>query len=281
MPTYNIENKWGTDESPWHNGGVFVIGCRDSKPQNVVAVEVTSTDGGQTLVGTMTYAGEGPIGFRGTLAGNNNYVVENQWGGDSAPWHPGGTFVLGFREGQAVVSLSMKSTDGGKTFTGAMTYAGEGPIELRATEAGTNMAFETQNQWGGASAPWHTGGIFVLGGRQTQPLYSIDVRSNDGGNTLEGAITYAGEGPIGFRARLIGASNYVVENQWGGESAPWHPGGTWLIGYRAGNQLVQALSATPSGDGYSMSGTMTYAGEGPIGFKGSPLSMPKLEQPAS
>jgi lectin domain-containing protein len=35
--------------------------------QNPVALNVTSSDDGKTLTGAMTYAGEGPIGFNGTL----------------------------------------------------------------------------------------------------------------------------------------------------------------------------------------------------------------------
>lgn len=61
----------------------------------------------------MTYAGEGPIGFRATLSGNNTYQVENQWGGDSAPWHPGGNWILGSRQNQNVVALDINSDDGG------------------------------------------------------------------------------------------------------------------------------------------------------------------------
>ena len=97
----------------------------------MVAIESQSNDGGKTLNGTMTYNGEGPIGFKATLLGSNNYKVENQWGGSSAPWHPGGLWLIGDRENQNVVALSVKSDDGGKTLHGTMTYAGEGPIGFK------------------------------------------------------------------------------------------------------------------------------------------------------
>src|SRR5204862_8299140 len=109
--TYHVQNQWGGDGAPWNEGGKWVIGGRGD--QNVGAVDVVSGDGGTTLTGTMTYAGEGPIGFRGTLLGSNNYEVQNQWGGDSAPWHPGGVFVLGYRIGQNVVAITVDSPDGG------------------------------------------------------------------------------------------------------------------------------------------------------------------------
>jgi hypothetical protein len=77
-------------------------------------------------------------------------------------------------------------------------------------------------------------------------------------------MTYSGEGSIGLRGVLIMANTYEVENQWGGSSAPWHPGGQWVIGCR-GSQGVVAVKA--KGDESGLEGTMTYAGEGPIGLK--------------
>jgi hypothetical protein len=265
VATYYVENQWGGNSAPWNKGGVYVLGGRDSKPQNVIALDVASSDGGKTLVGTMTYAGEGPIGFRGTLTGNNNYAVENQWGGNSAPWHPGGSWVIGYRVGQNVVAVKAASADGGKTLTGTMTYAGEGPIGFRANQIGLNQDYKVMNQWGGSSAPWHEGGMFVLGVRSGQNVIAINVTSTDAGKTLIGTMTYSGEGPIGFRGTLNGASNYAVENQWGGNTAPWQPGGNWIIGYRAGAQNVIALNVNSTDGGNSLHGTMTYQNEGPIG----------------
>jgi len=61
----------------------------------------------------------------------NLYEVENQWGGSSAPWHPGGTWAIGSRPDQHVVAVDVKSQDAGETLTGTMTYAGEGPIGFK------------------------------------------------------------------------------------------------------------------------------------------------------
>ncbi len=137
MTLYQVENQWGGSSAPWHEGGTWAIGCRSN--QNVVAIDVKSVDGGQTLNGTMTYAGEGPIGFRANRSSDNNYTVENQWGGDAAPWHSGGKCILGSRTNQNVVELNLKSDDGGKTLNGTLTYAGEGPIGFKGTmtEGGT------------------------------------------------------------------------------------------------------------------------------------------------
>ncbi|MCO5212373.1 MAG: hypothetical protein M9936_21960 [Caldilinea sp.] len=127
---YNVENQWGGDDAPWNPGGVWVIGGRAD--QRVVALTASSFDGGENLVGTMTYAGEGPIGFRAFRTAQNTYEVENQWGGDDAPWNPGGTWVLGGRDEQSVVDIAIASEDDGSTLAGVMTYDGEGPIGFRA-----------------------------------------------------------------------------------------------------------------------------------------------------
>ena len=60
----------------------------------------------------------------------------------------------------------------------------------------------------------------------------------------------------------------MVENQWGGDQTPWHPGGRWIIGYRTGQNVV-GVDVTSPDDGATLSGTMTYANEGPLGFKGT------------
>jgi hypothetical protein len=262
MTLYNVENQWGGNSAPWNAGGIFNIGNRGG--QLPVALSVSSQDGGKTLNGTMTYTGEGPIGFRGSLVTTNTYQVENQWGGPSAPWHDAGLFLLGGRDGQNAVAFNIESSDG-QTFHGTMTYAGEGPIGFRGTRA-DGYAYAAQNQWGGNAAPWHPGGQWVIGCRANQKVVSVKITSGDGGKTLTGEITYAGEGPIGFRGTRTMADTYQVENQWGGNSAPWHPGGQWVIGCRGNNQGVVSVQAT-SPDGNAFSGQMTYAGEGPIGLK--------------
>ena len=126
---FRVENRWGGGSAPWHPGGTWIIGGR----AGVVAVHATSADNGKTFTGTMTYGGEGAIGFRANLLQNNQYKVENQWGGSSAPWHAGGTWTIGGRSNQPVVALSITSPDAGKTLSGTMTYKGEGPIDFRAS----------------------------------------------------------------------------------------------------------------------------------------------------
>ncbi|KVD70613.1 lectin ESA-2 [Burkholderia sp. ABCPW 14] len=262
----HVQNQWGGSSAPWHEGGMWVLGCRSG--QNVVALSIKSGDSGRTLTGTMTYAGEGPIGFRATLTQSNTYAVENQWGGSSAPWHPGGTWIIGCRVNQNVVALDIESGDQGATLAGTMTYAGEGPIGFKSQQADGGV-YAVENQWGGSSAPWHNGGVWVIGARD-QAVVAVSIGSTDSGKTLNGNMTYAGEGPIGFKGSSVAGNNYAVENQWGGTSAPWHPGGVWLLGCRSGQNVVE-LYITSGDNGNTFHGSMTYSGEGPIGLRATAL----------
>ena len=131
----------------------------------------------------------------------SNYTIKYQRGGASAPWHDGGTWTIGSRANQLPLALQAASNDGGKTLIGTMTYAGEGPIGVRATRSATNT-YQVTNQWGGDSAPWNPGGTFVLGDHLTQPIVALSISSTDDGKTLVGTATYAGEGPIGFAGKV-------------------------------------------------------------------------------
>jgi len=138
MATYTVQNQWGGPSAAWHDGGVFRIGNRSN--QLPIGLQIVSFDGGNTFEGTMTYADEGDIGFRANMVGPNTYQVENQWGGAGAPWNDAGTFLLGARNGQNATEFILQSTDGGKTLTGTMQYAGEDDIGVLATLSATAPA---------------------------------------------------------------------------------------------------------------------------------------------
>lgn len=236
---------------------------------NVVNIDIQSSDGGKNFSGTMTYNGEGPIGYKANIRGDNagsNYHAYNQWGGDSAPWHDAGRWVLGTRGDQHVVALQVNSHDNGANLSGTNTYAGEGPIGFKGERNGGTV-YNVDNQWGGSSAPWHDGGAWVLGARGSQSVVALNISSSDGGKTYTGDMTYAGEGPIGFKATNVAGNSYTVQNQWGGSSAPWHDGGQWLIGGR--DQKAVSVKIKSDDGGKSFNGEMTYEGEGPIGVKAS------------
>jgi len=254
-----------------------VIGSRSN--QAVSSLEIESKDKGATFTGKMSYEGEGPIGFRAKLLSNNIYAVENFWGGNTGKWHKGGTWILGGRDNQALVAASIVSKDKGKTFTGTITYNGEGPIGFRAAPeapkaqvksaaAFSGYSYSTQNRWGGESGSWKAGGEFILGSRETQFITAMDLKSSDSGKTLTGTMTYVGEGPITVKATALGTNLYRVESQWGGDSAKWNAEGAWKIGSRE-KQSVVALSFVSKTKGADWEGTLTYSGEGPIDLKGA------------
>jgi hypothetical protein len=195
------------------------------------------------------------------------FHVQNQWGGNTAPWHAGGVFNIGNRGAQSPVALKINSGDGGKSFSGTMTYQNEGPIGLRATAVTANT-YQAENQWGGTNQPWHDAGLFLLGARNGQNAVAIDITSADSGKNFSGTMTYQGEGPIGFQGNRADGSAYGAKNQWGGNSAPWHEGGQWVLGCRA-DQAVVGLNVTSPDNGETLVGSMTYANEGAIGFRGT------------
>ncbi len=197
MAVFNIQNQWGGNSAPWHEGGVLNIGNRVDQP--LLALSIQSSDGGLSFTGTQTYQDEGPIGLRATRVTENTYHAENQWGGTSAPWHDAGVFLLGAREGQNAIAFDIASTDG-ETLTGTMTYAGEGPIGVKGVRS-SGLAFDATNQWGGTSAPWHQGGQWVLGCRPDQSVTALDLTSTDDGKTVTGTMIYAGEGRSGSAVR--------------------------------------------------------------------------------
>ena len=127
---YNTQVQWGGSSAPWNQGGVWTIGCRGPS-QLVVNVDLHSDDE-NTLRGEITYSGEGPIGFQGTQTQKNHYTTQNQWGGNSAPWHDGGIWVIGDRPNQNVIKFTAHSSDNGKTLVGSIQYSGEGPISFKA-----------------------------------------------------------------------------------------------------------------------------------------------------
>ena len=153
-----------------------------------------------------------------------------------------------------------------------MAYRGEGPIGFKARVAPVVVpvanpnAYNVQNQWGGSSAPWHQGGTWIIGSRLTKRVIKVSATSSDNGNSLSGTMQYQGEGPIGFKAIRTSGNSWNVQNQWGGNSAPWNPAGTWIIGGRP-TQPVVSLKIESRDNGVSFSGNMAYKGEGLIGFR--------------
>ena len=134
-------------------------------------------------------------------AGENAYSVQNQWGGASASWNQGGSWVIGGRITQRVINVDVISYDRGNSLVGTMQYQGEGTIGFKAQRTAGD-SWNVQIQWGGPSASWNQEGIWTIGARVTQPVVRLLISSTDNGANLNGFMAYKGERLIGFRAQL-------------------------------------------------------------------------------
>ncbi len=258
-----------------------------------------SRDGGVAFTGRkgnwniwLTSTTKAPTVYAVTVCGAHTVTRKdaNMLGAfDDTRTHEGDCETLTLRTGRQIDRLRLKpgtapitltiTQDGrpvGRTFLRGARPQGEGRFALpeagRAPVAQPDApalpnAYRVDVHWGGPSNPtWHPDGEWVLGGREDQPVIAATLTSADGGQTLTGTIQYRGEGPIGFRGTHQGSRRYAVQVQWGGDAAPWHPDGTWIIGGRDA-QRATALTVTADGD-HGLAGTMQYAGEGPIDWRG-------------
>jgi hypothetical protein len=128
---YTTQVQWGGNTAPWNNAGTWTIGDRAN--QHIVDVKLDSQDNGNNLHGTVTYSGEGAVGFKANKINLHTFQVQYQWGGIQAPWNQGGQWVLGDRPNQGLIGVHINSTDNGKTFHGTIQYTGEGPVGFQAT----------------------------------------------------------------------------------------------------------------------------------------------------
>lgn len=56
-----------------------------------------------------------------------------QWGGDDAAWNADGVWTLGGMKAEPLVKIDVASADEGMTLVGTATFAGEGPVAIKAT----------------------------------------------------------------------------------------------------------------------------------------------------
>lgn len=224
---YTVENQEGN--SPlWTSAGSWILGGR--LKQHIVALQFSSKDG--KLTGTVTYNGEKPGGFRATPGkGINEYAVETESGGN---WQSAGTWQLGSHR-EPLVALDAKSTDQGTSLIGSMTYQGGRPTSVR--------------MWL-ASSP-----------RPAFPETAAPTPPTSGTPVAQAPIKPPTVSPA---PTMASPNRYTVENVWGPDG--WHPGGTWIIGGRDKQRVVE-LQISAKDDGKTLTGTVTYDGEKPVGFR--------------
>ena len=133
----------------------------------------------------------------------------------------------------------------------------------------SNFQYDVTNTWG-KTGTQHPGGTFTMGCNKSAALIKLDVSSTDNGQTLTGTAQYQGNGSIGIKFTYNNDSSapnaYDCTVTYGGVSYPrW----TWVLGDRGADQLPVAFNISNGGEGTTLTGTMTYNGEGHIGFSGS------------
>lgn len=113
-------------------------------------------------------------------------------------WEEGGTWILGANESPIEIRFSSGKQNGGKNLMGQVKFTQKGGmLGLRADRINGNK-FAVQTKKG--NEDWKSDGEWVIGGRNDHAVINADAKSNDGGQTLIGMITYAGEGPVHFKA---------------------------------------------------------------------------------
>ncbi|MEM7532123.1 MAG: hypothetical protein AAF639_08105 [Chloroflexota bacterium] len=141
---YDVQNLDGHEHTSWHERELFKIG--DSSDQSITALNCTSGNQGKTLSGTVIYRDTSSmeVDFKATLQRQNIYDID--FSGDSTLDNtsantsantPANTSVqsqwlLGARKHQHITAMTVQSDDDGRTLHGTITYAGEGPIHIKA-----------------------------------------------------------------------------------------------------------------------------------------------------
>jgi hypothetical protein len=128
------------------------------------------------------------------------------------------------------------------------------------------MAFyQVENQWGGPKAPWHEGGVWMMGRRPQQYLTYVNMKASaDSPMIMHGELAYGGEQKVTCRAEEVGWNKWAVQVQVNGN---WQDDGIWIMGDRF-PQRTEGIDVSAGAD-HRLVGTTVYTHEGPIGFKGT------------
>lgn len=130
------------------------------------------------------------------------------------------------------------------------------------------IPYQVQLQWGDASSPWHSGGIFKIGDPLGPTIATLTLASADLGQSLSGQLSYRGDAvPVSVTAQHRQANVYSVFLA--GTGAP--PGEQreqeWLLGARD-FQNITFLDIAWNESGNRFDGTIAYEGEGRIKLTG-------------
>ncbi|MGB3544435.1 hypothetical protein [Rubrivirga sp.] len=177
--TYEVEAQTGGEDGPWRPAGTWLLGARVE--HHVVALDLTSDDGSETLVGTCRYEDEPQLTVRCQTAVGGVYAVTSDDNETPTCW------VIG--QDQPVRSLVCRSDDDGLSLLGSYDIGGT-VLGFRAVRWAGN-AYHTEVRADGDGG-WTDSGMWVLGSRKDVNLVSVDL---EGGGALTGLCAYAGEQP--------------------------------------------------------------------------------------
>ncbi|MEL6534164.1 MAG: lectin OAA [Bacteroidota bacterium] len=133
MAAYFVKTEERTSKS-WNRGGMWILGSREH--HNLSVVDLISQNGGKTLYGTASYAGEKAMKVKAELKHGHVYNVYFRKGGISTPWEVEGTWVIGANNSPMVTSIALNSPDKGDHLTGVVTFEDKSPMGFKASMAG-------------------------------------------------------------------------------------------------------------------------------------------------
>ncbi|HKP76690.1 MAG TPA: hypothetical protein VJT67_14265 [Longimicrobiaceae bacterium] len=123
-------------------------------------------------------------------------------------------------------------------------------------------------KWGGAAGTWQSAGTWVL----PTSIAQLGVTSSDGGQTLSGSYSTLNQSPLQVQLTLVtnpstDPNSYTSQTQPSGGTG-WQPGPTWQFG--GGSVVSLILSSNNPPEGYTVAGSITHAGQGPLDLKAVP-----------
>ena len=136
--------------------------------------------------------------------------------------------------------------------------AGKWTITLNAPREDANsVPVNTYYVWGQLDEKWVDLGVFAISG-DSEPIVALNVNSTNEGDALTGTISYKGKAPVTIEATRIKQNEYKLTNP---VESKWHLGG------RDDRKIININVSSPD-NGQTFYGTITYAGESAIAFKG-------------
>ncbi|WP_412061793.1 hypothetical protein [Rubrivirga sp. IMCC45206] len=224
--TYEVEAQIGGEDGPWQPAGTWLLGARVE--HHVVALDLTSEDGGETLAGTCRYEDEPQFTVRCQTADGGVYAVTSDDNETPTCW------VIG--RDRPLQSLVCRSDDDGLSLLGSCDIGGT-VLGFRAVRwAGNAYHTEVRSASGGG---WTDSGMWVLGSRKDVNLVSVHL---EGRGTLTGPCAYAGERPQRVTCRAPEVE--LVERT---TAPPAHAGSAGeAVGPQAANGATTETSPDPS-----------------------------------